>query len=88
MEDQVLKYTKIIQACQNLLRNDAWKDLKKYYLDGEVGRIENRLQFEKEFNSLLRLQGEWSIAKSFANLERLVELYENEIIKIKKNAKN
>ena len=86
-DHQLLKYTKIIEACKGLLKNTYWNDLKTYLIEDMLSEIENRLQYEKDFNVLLRYQGEWGIAKKFIDLQKVIDLYEKEIQRIKTNAK-
>lgn len=80
---------KIIEAINNLSKNDDWQVLKGLVFDGMVEKLEKTLQAEAkkiELNApeIYRLNGQLTWAKRYSDLYKLAETYKAELNNITK----
>ncbi len=83
------RLVKIIEALRKIEESEAWSTLKNEVFDGLVDRLERDIQIEAVKNDpdpkkLNRLSGEWTWAKKYSDLSKLVDTYKVELQRIRK----
>jgi len=89
LRERQTELTNLIEAINELAKNEAWKTLKKLLFDGLVEKIERQLNAEVKKTQLnpieiYRLQGQLSWAKRYSDIYKLAETYKQELNQITK----
>lgn len=89
LQERKIKLTRMLEAINNLSKDENWHVLKELLFDPAVKILENNLRVESEKFELLlpaiyRLQGQLSQARRYSDLYKLAETYKLEINSITK----
>jgi methionine salvage enolase-phosphatase E1 len=80
----------IIEALEHVSGSNYWKLLQDKVLNGVLESLQHRLRNEKNPTEIYRLQGQIVWAEKYTDLDKLAQVYRNDLQNIRKqlNANN
>lgn len=85
MRERETELAEIIEALENINSSNYWKLLQDKVFSGVVDALARRIAKEKDPTELYRLQGQIVWAAKYMDLNKLAQVYRNELTNVRKN---